>query len=126
MTDLAATMPAVLSSSVSPTKVPFLHMWVGCICHQLNTVMKITMDTADIKLSQIANDLKSVKSIVSTFNHTGMNQELEDSYKLVQEVVTRFGTTYDVVERFIKSKAHVRLLIEGRTRDVGENQSNKK
>lgn len=60
-------------------------------------------------------DLNSFKSIVSTFNHTSMNDKLEDSFKLIQEITKRFEITYGVVQRFPKSMKNVCLPIENGT-----------
>lgn len=63
-------------------------------------------------------DLEAVKKMVSTFNHTAMNDELDDGLKLIQEISTMFCTTFDVIQRFLKSKERVSLLIENRTVDA--------
>ena len=44
-----------------------------------------------------------VKALVSIFKHASLNDQLPPGYKLIQEVETRFGTTHDVVVRFLKS-----------------------
>lgn len=46
-----------------------------------------------------------------------MNEALESGYKLIQELFNRFGTTLDLVQRFITSKEQFRGLVAG---DTGE------
>lgn len=98
-----------------------------CVCHQLGNVMKHVIE--DLKKvgemiengfvqsarskhtlkasqeSEIIDDLKTMKEIVNYVKSAGLNDHLPDGFKLVQEVDTRFGTTFDVVERFVKSAA---------------------
>lgn len=59
--------------------------------------------------------MASVKKIVSTFKHAHFNDEFRDGYKLIQKVSTRF---FDVVERFLKSEAHVRSIVSGISGDA--------
>lgn len=47
--------------------------------------------------------------------HAYINKALESWYKLVQNVPTRFGTTFDIVQRFIKSKEQVQDSVTGNT-----------
>lgn len=117
ITDCASTMPKVFGSSVSPNKVPYSHRWAGCITHQLNTVMKSTIESEIIKSSQIMKDLTVVKSVVGTVKHASLNDEMPDGYALIQEVPTRFGTVYDVVERFLKSVSTLKQLVSTKAGD---------
>lgn len=39
VTDCAATMPCIVRASASSHRVRFTERWMGCISHQLNTVM---------------------------------------------------------------------------------------
>lgn len=56
----------------------------GFICHKLNTAIKSAIDSEAIEGSRIMADLKSGKTILSTFNYTSMNNELEVAFKFIQ------------------------------------------
>lgn len=111
VTDCAATMPKVFGASISPSKVPFSHKWVGCISHQLNTCMKSSITEDVIGRSKISENLTIVKSIISTIKHAGLNEKLPDGCLLKQEVCTRFCTTYDCMKRFLDSENALRSML---------------
>lgn len=111
ITDRGATMPKVFGASISSNKVSFSQRWAGCITHQLNTVMKSTIERPPINISEISKTLTAIKNIVATVKHASLNDEMPEGYALLQEVTTRFGTTFDVVERFIKSASRLKILI---------------
>lgn len=110
VTDHVPNMPCIAGASVSSSLVPVSERWMGCFCHLPNTTMKHVMvslsrsdhDTA----SAIRGDLKAIKDIVGTVKHKNLNSALPQGYAFLQEVETRFGTTINVVERFIKL-AHI-------------------
>lgn len=52
-TDWAAVMAKKFVSSVSMNKVPFGERWVGCISHQLNTVIKSVVESGPIKSTEM-------------------------------------------------------------------------
>lgn len=110
VTDSAAVMPKVFGASVSQKKVPYGERWLPCITHQINTVMKTVIQSPKIKDSEIFRNLNCVKKIVSTIKHAGLNEKLPDGFAFLQEVETRFGTTYDVVKRFLKSESQISHL----------------
>lgn len=64
LTDWGAVMAKVFGASVSSKKIACRHRWVGCISHQLNTVMKTVIESDEIKSSTISKTLVAVKSIV--------------------------------------------------------------
>ena len=66
-------MPKVFGSSVSANKVAYSHRCVGCITHQLNTVMESVVVSKDIAGSQLSKDLAVVKSSVGTVRHVNLN-----------------------------------------------------
>ncbi|KAI0559172.1 Ribonuclease H-like protein [Gracilaria domingensis] len=111
VTDCASNMACVVRASSSSQRVPFNEKWMGCISHQLNTAMKHAVNAETTRNSVIANDLSSVKTIVRIFKQGNWNLSLPDGYALIQEVETRFGTTFAVVERFLKSSKHVASII---------------
>lgn len=117
VTDCAPVMARVFKASVSPNQIPYSARWVGCISHQLDTVMKNVITAEPIISSEISKNLNLVKSIVSTVKHADFNQEMPDGYSLLQESPTRFGTTFDVVKRFLKSAEQLQLLISSKSGD---------
>lgn len=52
----------------------------------------------------IYQDLMKVEVILTLFEKTGLNDQMPSGMSLVQEVPNRFGTTFDVVERFRKAE----------------------
>lgn len=76
-----------------------------CIAHQLNTAMKacFKLCETDPRLRRINQDLTHVKTLVRIFKQSGWNKELGDGNHLIQEVDTRFGTTFAVTEPFMRS-----------------------
>lgn len=101
-------MPAVVGASLSETNAPPSELWLGCITHHLNTAMKhtcrhLSLFNAAPALTDIHTDLSAVKAIVTFMKHAGRNYLLSEGYSLLQESRPRFGKTFDVVQRFIKS-----------------------
>ena len=110
VTDCAATMPKIVGASSSSSRIPFSEKCLGCVSHMLNTAMKhaINEEKSD---SIVYRDLNTVKTIVRIFKQGNWNDALPHGCKLVQEVETRFGTHFQVVERFLKSVEHVGRII---------------
>lgn len=104
VTNFPSTMLAVFGVSLPANKVPYSNRRFPCIFHQLNVAMKSIVESTVIRESIILGDLKSLKTIFSTFNHTEMNDELDSPFKIIQEISTRFGTAFDVIQHFLKSK----------------------
>lgn len=119
VTDCAATMPRVFDASVSPNQIPFSDRWVGCISHQLNTVMKHVVESTLPRESTIIQSIDLVKKIVSSFKHASLNSKLVPGSALQQEVATRFGTACDVVERFTVAYSDVFNIAKNCHTDVG-------
>lgn len=90
---------------VSANQIPFSYRWIGCNSHQLNTVMKHVVDFSLLQDSAITKSTDLVKMIVKTFMHASINSKLPPRSALQQEVATRFGTTCEIVGRFISSYA---------------------
>lgn len=72
--------------------------------------MKHVMKNDLIKRSKDQN-LNTVIEIVSNVEHVGFNHKFQDGYNLLQEIDTRFGTTFDVVSCFIKSISQLKDII---------------
>lgn len=110
VTDCEATMRAVFGPSVSPNRVPYSELWVGCAPHQLNTAMKHGFDNATDE--HVRKDVESMKKLIRIFKKNGMNDKLPSGTMLKQELSTRFGTTIDTVERFVAAVPEVIRVIE--------------
>lgn len=111
VTDCASTMPCIVGASSSSSRVPFTEKWLGCISHQLNTVMKNVMADDERKAGVVSTNLSSLKTIVRIFKQGNWNKDLPPGYALIQEIETRFGTTHDVAARFIKSADKVSRIV---------------
>lgn len=73
--------------------------------------MKAALESKDIGTSRISKDLIVIKSIIATVKHANLNDQMPDGYLLIQEVPNRFGITFDVVQRFIKSASRLCQLV---------------
>lgn len=120
VTDRASNMPTVVGASVSRGLVPYAEKWSWCCSHYINTIMKNTLakkpagTAAQIKtLETIQSDLKSAKTIVRIFKQGNWNAELPAGTNLLQEVETRFATSYTLCERFVKVPNDVERVIVG-------------
>lgn len=115
VTDRASTLPVVAGASSSAAKCAYQEKWLFCMPHYLNTVMKRSIDacktTADDNMKRIAADLSRAKEIVRVFKAGDWQKELGDGNKLIQEVTTRFSTTFYVVERFLESLSDIERIM---------------
>lgn len=64
--------------------------------------MTHVMGSDTVKFGVFGKDLEHFKLIVDTFNKSGFNYILTDGFYLLPEFATLFGTTCDVVQRFIE------------------------
>ena len=62
----------------------------------------------------VVRDLRSMKRIIEDANRVGWNYLLPNGCRLIQESETRFGTHYQVAERFLKAACHISELVETR------------
>lgn len=85
---------------------------MGCMSHELNTILKRCIDQKHEQRRLISLDLNSGKVIVRIFKQGGWNNDVPNGFALFQEVETRFGTKLDVVVRFIKSQNHAGEILE--------------
>lgn len=111
VTDWAATLPNIVGASASSSRVPFGWRWLGCIVHKLNTTLKTVVESERAAGSRVHQDLESVKALVRIFKAGGWNNGLPDGCALYQECETRFGTTFEVVQRFLKAAPHVAIMV---------------
>lgn len=49
-----------------------------------------------------------------------MNEALESGYKLFQGVPTRLGTTFDLVQQFVKSEEQFRDVVAGKSGEAAK------
>lgn len=80
--------------------------------------MKNVIHSEPITSSEIFKNLNFAKSIVSTVKHADFNQELPNGFSIIQESPTRFGTTFEVDKRFLKSSTHLQQLISTKNCDA--------
>lgn len=110
VTDFAANMPRIVTASVSSPLVPLSDKWMGCFSHQLNTDMKHVVSSLSehSEGALINSDILAVKEILTAVKQAHI--ELPSGFSLMQECETRFGTTNDVIERFLKSAYLLRAI----------------
>ena len=79
--------------------------WMSCMVHCLNNLMKnvITNHCRTEILQVVLHDFRSMKKIIEDANRAGWNHFLPEGFRLFQESETRFGTHYQVAERFLKA-----------------------
>ncbi|KAI0564987.1 Ribonuclease H-like protein [Gracilaria domingensis] len=87
---------------------------MGCISHKLNRAMRHAMEEQITKKTIIATNLESVKTIVRSFRQGNWNLLLPSGSALTQEIEARFGTTFNVVQRFLFSSKHVVSIISAK------------
>ena len=114
VTDWCAVIPKFLGASVSPNISPLDERWMGCTVHLFNTVMNSTQQQCarHPELARVADDLKSLKTIVRIFKQSGLNSKIPPGYGLLQQFKTRFVTTYTVAFHFIEFASFVFALID--------------
>lgn len=99
------------ASIYSSNKIAYSERLVGFISHQMNSTIKPSIKSELIKERQNYHDLSTVKSIVSTPTHADLNDQLPDWYTLIQEISSGFGTTFDVVQRFLRPADKLQKLL---------------
>lgn len=109
VTDCVATMPCILSASVSSNRVSILERWIECVSRHLKTAMKHAVN--DMKNTDMESKIKVLKKIVSLFKEGGLNDKMQKGLSLLKEVPTRFGTIHDVDERFLKSESEMHSIL---------------
>lgn len=72
-------------------------------------------------LSKVSEDFKSVKRIVEDSKRHGWNTSLPEGYHLIQDVETKFGTSYSVAVRFLKAARVAQAGMVSKERDVAIN-----
>lgn len=105
-TDSAALMSKVFVASIYSLLVSYSHWWTAGTSHILNTCIRNDLKTKDI--TNISKNLTLVKSIVSPVKHASVKDDLEDRFHLFSEIILRFCSTYDMVERFNKFESSLR------------------
>ena len=109
VTDGEASMARMANSSVSSRTCPRDEKWMRCYVNVIQNCMKSVFYQCgdDACLRKIGRCFKSVKRILEDSKRYGWNEDLSFGYKLIQNVYTRFGTSFLVKERFLKSSSKV-------------------
>lgn len=68
-------------------------------------------------------DLENLKKLVTYFKKSGLNEKLPPGKALNQEVATRFGTTFDMVNRFVDAAPDLINVIEAADEDPSTKSS---
>ena len=105
VTDGAAVMARVANASVSREIQASDENCMRCMAHFLNNSMKTVMSQCKkvATPSVVAEDFRAMKKIIEDAHRAGWNHLLPNGYKLKLEYETKFGTYYQVTERFLKS-----------------------
>lgn len=89
--------------------------WHGCVDHQLEIVTRIAFTDAPESL----HSMSSCRSLINFFNSSTQamgkllsKQQVGRAVKPIQDVVTRWWSTYSMVERLIRLKPYLALLEE--------------
>ncbi|CAF4554482.1 unnamed protein product, partial [Didymodactylos carnosus] len=88
--------------------------WCGCFSHLLQTVVKVGIDEPDIA-PQLSNVEKTVSHIRRSHKsrddlHAAQNQLLLPSRDLVQDVETRWNSSFYMLQRFVDEEQPLSLL----------------
>ncbi|XP_041654041.1 E3 SUMO-protein ligase ZBED1-like [Cheilinus undulatus] len=109
MTDNATNMKAAFKSLPSN--------WISCFGHNLNLALGKAL-----KINQLEAAVKACRSVVQGFNHSWKRRrelakkqaELNlPQHTLIQDVVTRWGSTYDMMSRFVEQHTAVAATLMG-------------
>ena len=114
VTDGAAVMAKVANASVSRGIHAPDDTCMNCLAHSLNNIMKSALSSHchSPNLDVVAQDFWSMKRIIEDGNRLGCNHLLPNGYKLQQKCETRFGTHYQISERFLKTAHYIDKLVD--------------
>ena len=117
-------MAKMANSTVSTSVGRPDHTRMRCYVYVLQNCMKLAFQKCgeDSMPLKVTVEFNSVKPIVEDSKRYGWNKNLPNGHHLKQDVETRFGTTFLVTERFLKSATEVwRLLCTENRRSARNN-----
>ena len=93
--------------------------WIGCIDHRLQLITKIAIDD----LEGTTGTMKKARELVRSFSHSDQATAALRRYQeearptsrslvLIQDITTRWWSTYSMAERLLKLKVYVELCID--------------
>ncbi len=115
----AAVIAKMAGSSISRNRNILEHRWMLCLVHTLNNALKATFQQCKnhSELHRVCTEFKNVKRIVEDAKRAEWNNYLPPGFKLVHDAETRFGSTFLVVERFLKLSFKARVVMMNQKRD---------
>lgn len=118
-TSVAANVSVIASIAGSSTSTTFqqTEIWLGCVLHPLNTVMRRVVQHPSKRCHGIGRDIEKFKKIFRILKKAGLMTKLPEGPRLIQAVETRFRTYMDVAKRFIEASAHVRTIMESEMKE---------
>lgn len=101
VTDCAENMPTIVGSSGSKNLMATSERLTGYACHQLKEGVKHMLHS--LNETDMLAHLNHVKKMVTTVRHANYNMKLPRGSSVIKGCETRFGTNFNVLERFLRS-----------------------
>lgn len=86
----------------------------------INTAKKSGMKNVEIFTSQIVQEIQMAKGTITLSKEAFLIAEMPTGKSLIQEVETRFGSTFEPVTRCLKTEADVWDVLSGSNFDAAQ------